>query len=294
MTKSLLYITVGALLSMGAVSCSALKGVGEKSAKARPEVLPTDRENVHKDKADREYSSEELASGTIKGDWAIEQVYGEHPKGERTAPFLRFVPSEKRVYGNNGCNVLNATYAYNPADSTLSFGNVASTMMLCAEEGLREAEIGQALGSACRYTWSTRDTQYLLHLYDAAGVEVMTLMHQNFQFLNGTWGVAAIGQRAIDDPDMKLVIDVDEGRIHGNTGCNLLNGLMEIDMEAANSISFSSMATTRRACEDPERQTAFLVALEDATTARPLDADRVALLNAAGETVLVLFRTTDK
>lgn len=284
----------GALLMMGSASCSLIKGIGENTETEKATAMPTDRVGVHQAHESTKYSSEELQAGHIKGDWAIEEVYGEHPKGERTAPFLRFVPSEKRIYGNNGCNVINAGYTYNPADSTLAFGNIASTMMLCQEEGLREAEIARALDATRKYSWGIRDTQYLLNLYDEAGEKVMTLMHQNFDFLNGVWGVAAIGNQAIDDPAMKLVIDVDEGKIHGNTGCNILNGGMEIDMESVNSISFSSMATTRRACENPERQTAFLVALEDATTARPIDDNHVVLLNAAGEQVLTLFRTTEK
>ena len=46
----------------------------------------------------------------------------------------------------------------------------------------------------------------------------MELMHQNFQFLNGTWLVKEIDGQPVNVPDMKLVIDVDEGRLHGNTG----------------------------------------------------------------------------
>ena len=45
----------------------------------------------------------------------------------------------------------------------------------------------------------------------------MEMMHQNFQFLNGTWLVKEIDGQAVDVPDMKLVIDVDEGKLHGNT-----------------------------------------------------------------------------
>lgn len=273
----------------GLGSCSILQG-GQKGSGERKTTLPTDRESVHKVRAEREYSAEDLASGAVKGDWAIEEVYGEHPKG-LTAPFLKFVPAEKRVYGNNGCNVINADYKYNPADSTLSFGHIAATMRLCDEEGLKESEIARALDATVRYTWDIRDSQYLLHLLDASGTEVMQLMHQNFDFLNGTWAVTSINGVAVDDPEVKLVIDVDEGRIHGNTGCNILNGSFEIDMEQANSISFSSLATTRRACENPERQTALLVALEDAVSARPVDKDNVRFVNTSGETVMTLQRT---
>lgn len=285
------FIYAGAFLCMmaGLGSCSILQG-GQKGSGERKTTLPTDRESVHKVRAEREYSAEDLASGAVKGDWAIEEVYGEHPKG-LTAPFLKFVPAEKRVYGNNGCNVINADYKYNPADSTLSFGHIAATMRLCDEEGLKESEIARALDATVRYTWDIRDSQYLLHLLDASGTEVMQLMHQNFDFLNGTWAVTSINGVAVDDPEVKLVIDVDEGRIHGNTGCNILNGSFEIDMEQANSISFSSLATTRRACDNPERQTALLVALEDAVSARPVDKDNVRFVNTSGETVMTLQRT---
>ncbi len=287
--KKLIY--AGAVLCMmaGLGSCSMLQG-GEKKSAQRKTTLPTDRESVHQVRAEREYSSEDLAKGAVKGDWAIEEVYGEHPKG-LTAPFLKFVPAEKRVYGNNGCNVINAGYVYNPADSTLSFTHIAATMRLCDEEGLKEAEIARALDSTVRYTWDIRDSQYILHLFDASGAEVMQLMHQNFDFLNGAWAVTYISDTPVDDPEMKLVIDVDEGRIHGNTGCNILNGSFEIDMERANSISFSSLATTRRACPNPERQTALLVALEDAVSARPVDKETVRFINASGATVLTLQRT---
>lgn len=273
--------------------CSTFTGSSKSGSEPRQSVLPTDRERVHQPKTDMQYTSEELAAGVVKGDWSIEQVYGETPKG-LVPPFLKFEPSEKRVYGNDGCNVINGSYTYNPADSTLSFSGIMSTMRACDVAGLRDGEIARALDSAVRYSWERRDTQNLLSLYDGAGECVMTLMHQNFQFLNGTWGVAEISGVPVDDPEMRMVIDVDEGRIHGNTGCNLVNGKFEIDMETANSISFSELATTRRACPDPERQTSFLVALEEAATARPIDSDRVALLNTSGETVLVLFRTTDR
>ena len=63
---------------------------------------------------------------------------------ERRLPFLKFVASDKRVYGNNGCNVINAAYSYNPADSTISFGDLASTMMMCHKEGLTDYEINTA------------------------------------------------------------------------------------------------------------------------------------------------------
>ncbi len=238
----------------------------------------------------RTYTSEEIAQGVVKGDWAIEKVNGREVVGEK-APFLKFVPSEKRVYGNNGCNALNGTYSYNPKDSTISFSNIASTMMLCNKEGLTDYEINAALDATRRYTWTEENSDYYLHLLDSTGREIMTLMHQNFEFLNGTWRVAMIDNNTVNNPDVKLVIDVAESKIHGNTGCNILNGVMEVDMEAANSISFSSIITTRMACPpDESYETEFIVALEEASTAKPVSPTEVLLFDSQGIQVLKLIR----
>lgn len=256
-------------------------------------VLPQDREKIHENASAKAYTSEELGRGVVKGDWAIERVMGQTAVGEK-APFLKFVPSEKRVYGNNGCNFINAGYEYNLADSTLSFSNPISTMMACGMEGITDAQIMQALNSVKYYTWKLEGSEYYLYLYDEAMQPMLELMHQNFEFLNGTWRVTAIDNEAVNVPDMKLVIDVDEGKLHGNTGCNILNGTLETDMDAANSISFQAIATTRMACPDQSYETRLVVALEDASTAKPISANKVIFLNPQGENVLQLERTTDK
>lgn len=276
-------------------SCSVInknKGGGSSANVNKEAVLPTDREKIVKP-VSGVYTSEELAKGVVKGDWAVERVNGKTAVGE-TAPFLKFVPEQKRVYGNNGCNVINAAYTYNPADSTLTFSNMASTMMACGMEGITDLEFNAALGAARYYTWRLSGDDYYLTLYDADHNPVMEMMHQNFQFLNGTWLVRQIDGQSVDVPDMKLVIDVDEGKLHGNTGCNIINGTLETDMEAANSISFQQIAMTRMACATPNFETQLVVALEQAAKAKPLKEDRVELVDNQGKIVLLLERTSDK
>lgn len=253
-------------------------------------VLPQDRESVAIKTDPALYTPEEVKRGVVKGDWAIESVNGKDAVGEK-APFIKFVPSEKRIYGSNGCNVINAAYQCNPADSTMRFGDIASTMMLCHKEGLTDVEINQALAQTRYYTWSVADSNYYLYFFDATNHEVMRLMHQNFQFLNGTWRVTRIGETPIDVAEMKMVIDVDEGKIHGNTGCNIYNGSMEIDMEQANSISFSGIAMTRMACPPGVTyETEFIVALEDVSAAKPVSPTEVILYDDAQKEVMRLQR----
>lgn len=277
-----------ALLPMGACSSTA----GKSNEVKKEAVLPTDREKIVQP-VKAVYTSDDLAKGIVKGDWAIETVNGKKAVGE-TAPYLKFSPEEKRVYGNDGCNIINASYKYNPADSTLSFSNMASTMMACGTPGITDYEVNAALGAVQYYTWRLNGDDYYITLLDADRSPVMELMHQNFQFLNGTWAVKEIDGQSVNVPDMKLVIDVDEGKLHGNTGCNIINGNLETDMEAANSISFQGIAMTRMACPDGNYETQFVMALEEASKAKPLQNNRVALLNSEGKTVLVLERTSDK
>lgn len=270
-------------------SCGILGG---NKTKINPS-LPDDRESIANVKEQKVYTPEELKRGVVKGDWAIESVYGKKAVGE-DSPFIKFVPSEHRMYGNNGCNVINGGYVYSAADSTISFGNIASTMRMCGKEGLTDYEINTALGAAKYYTWRVQDSDYYLTFFDESRKEVMVLMHQNFEFLNGTWRVSRINDQPVNVEGMKLVLDVDEGKLHGSTGCNIINGVLETDMEHPNSISFSAIAMTRMACPDSGWETSLVVALEEVSAARPISGNEVVLYDDQQKPVLTLVRAADK
>ncbi|MCH5227904.1 MAG: META domain-containing protein [Muribaculaceae bacterium] len=286
-----------AALGCAMISCNTFKKSDSKpkenSVEVKKEsVLPTDREDIVQP-VSAVYTSEELSKGIVKGDWAIETVNGKKVVGEK-APFLKFVPSEHKVYGNNGCNVINADYHYNPEDSTLQFSYMSSTMRLCHKEGLTDIEINIAMDATRYYSCALNGDDYYLTLYNADKEPVMELMHQNFQFLNGTWSVKEISGEPVNVPKMKLVVDVDEGKLHGNTGCNVINGSLEINMESANSISFQAISKTLMLCPDANYETQLLVALEEAMKAKPLKGGKVELLDSQDKPVLVLERTSDK
>lgn len=296
--RNLVLMTVIAL-AMGMSSCSLFKkgdkvGVEKDSSVEvkKESVLPTDRTDIVQP-VSSVYTSQEISKGVVKGDWAIETVNGKPVVGEK-APFLKFVPSEGRMYGNNGCNVINAEYKYDAEERTIRFSYLSSTMILCHTPGLTDTEINIALDATRYYSWELNDDNYYLTFYNESREPVMTLMHQNFQFLNGTWSVKEISGEAVNIPKMKLVIDVEEGKLHGNTGCNVINGSLETNMESANSISFQGIAKTLALCPDVDYETQLLVALEEAMRAKPLKGGKVELLDSQDKTVLVLERTSDK
>ncbi len=290
MKKNIMMAGAAVLLLLPMVSCSSMGGLFGKKVE-KEAVLPLDREAVAEAKKLPLYTSQDIARGILAGDWAIVDVNGKAAVGE-TAPYLRFSPEEKRVYGNNGCNIINANYNFNPADSTVRFTGLISTMMACAKEGITDYEINHALDAARRYTWEPGEYEYSVTFYNEQESPVMTLLHQNFDFLNGTWSVVYIGEKEINDPKMKLVFDVDEQHLHGNTGCNILNGKFETDMEAPNSISISAVRTTKVACKNPDDEMQLIVSLEDTSSARMISADTVYFFNPGGERVLVLKKDT--
>lgn len=277
-----------ALLALPLTGCDLL----QKNVKAEA-GLPSDRETVAPASGkDETYRSQALERGEIGGWWAIAEVGGKKAKGEEP-PFLKFDADTHRVYGNNGCNTLNGSYTANAADSTLSFSQMATTMRTCAGEDLSETDINLALDRTARYTWSRENLLYKVTLLSSKGQPLMTLVHQDYEFLNGTWTLASLGGKAADNPDIKLVIDVEEQKIHGNTGCNILNGTLIPDMLEAGAVTFTNMATTRMTCPDIELETELLVALEEVTTARPVNAQTVDLLDAHGQKVMTLRRVAD-
>lgn len=276
--------TLGVALVMGGCSLFNTSGSMEKEA-----VLPTDRETLHQIQSQKVYTSAELAKGIIKGDWTIEEVDGENAVGEKI-PYLRFEPSEKRIYGNNGCNVINASYTCNPADSTMRFDNLASTMMTCGQEGITDLQINRALADSRKYSWELDGHDYRITLYDGAGKPLLKMVHCNFEYLNGMWHIVGIEGEPVDVQGMNILIDVDEGKLHGNTGCNIMNGKIETDLDTPNSISFSAINTTRMACPDMELETRLVVALEEASSARALGPDTVELLGSNKQPVVKMVR----
>jgi heat shock protein HslJ len=81
--------------------------------------------------------------------------------------------------------------------------------------------------------------------------------------LHDIWALESIeGEKIIIDETVRnlpmLEIYVEDKRVHGNTGCNVLNGSVDINEDR---ISFSKMITTEMACPGNLEQK-FLSAIE--------------------------------
>ena len=202
-------------------------------------------------------------------------------------PFLEFVPTEARFYGNNGCNIINGSYHVGPKQ-TLKLSEVAASMRLCPEDTL-EYPVARALDAVRSYSVTKAgDGSTILSLHDDKNLTVMTLRKSDIDFLNGPWQVAAIKGEKVENPDCRLIFDVSEGTVSGDTGCNILNGQLVREPAVSGSLGFSHLRTTRRMCPDISTEQALLIALEEVTMARHSSDKSVDLLNSSGEVIIHL------
>ncbi len=232
-------------------------------------------------------------SALVPGEWTIYKVDGKTLTGDER-PYITFDAENSRFYGSNGCNTINGDYRL--GGTTLSFSNVISTMRACADAPFEYA-INRALDKVSGYAVGKKGHESYMNLTGADGQTLMVLRKHNMDFLNGTWRVTLLSGKPVeleDDESMMLVIDIPELKLHGNTGCNILNGNLLIDPDKANAIQFHNVVTTRMACRDKQQETAFLLALESVDAATAIGDDSVALLDGEDKTVITMRRIPKK
>ena len=85
-----------------------------------------------------------------------------------------------------------------------------------------------------------------------------------------------------------IAFDVKKKTIHGNAGCNLINGGFETSTSNAKSISFPGVASTMMACPDMETEGKVLKAINEVKSFDVLSGGGIGLYDANGALVIVL------
>lgn len=207
--------------------------------------------------------------------------FGENPAN----PFL------VKCYAYDGCNYINGEYAVTPGGSIKPTQDNVSTMRMCPDAKY-EMDFNIALKTMTSYKIEKVGLDYILYLKNSSGATLLTLQKFENDFLNGAWSVKSIQGTSVDpDLNLILVIDLNEHSIHGDVGCNTLNGRITVNPDIQNSISFTDMATTRMTCPAIATEQALLNALNTVVSLRPAGSDDTAiLLNAEGSEAVSLQR----
>lgn len=70
----------------------------------------------------------------LQGEWIVTEVNNQVLSDTDSQPFIGFDINEKRLYGNSGCNDLNAVIVEStPGNGAISFESMASTQRMCRD-----------------------------------------------------------------------------------------------------------------------------------------------------------------
>lgn len=240
--------------------------------------------------------TDEAIHELLYGSWTATNVDGKAVVGT-DRPYIEFgsEASNKflvRAYAYDGCNYLNGMYAVTPGGAMHRSNDFISTMRMC-DGANYEIGVVNALNNVAKYTITKTAGGYTLTMLNAAGNELMQLARFNTDFLSGAWDVEAINGASVDNNlGLQLVIDMTDHTIHGNAGCNTLNGAVSTTPDSPDAVSFSKLVTTRMTCPAIATEQALLQALQSVVKLRPgQSANSVVLLDSEGHEALILTRT---
>lgn len=224
----------------------------------------------------------------LGGEWVFSNVRGRKVTGDER-PHIIIDGTTCRFYGSNGCNVINGDVVVKSV-SKIVFDNIISTTMSCDDADF-EHEINGLLSTVSDFSVKRYGQESYLDLMNSRRQVIAVLRRHDMAYVNGLWSVVKIDGKDVDeDFRPEMVIDIPELRIHGNTGCNLVNGTIYVDSDKDNSIQFQGLGVTRMACPAGSVQTEFLVALESVETVRPLSGNSIVMSDKHGRVILELHR----
>lgn len=232
---------------------------------------------------------------SIGGEWNIIEVNGTAvvPAPGQEFPFICFDTKSGKVYGNSGCNRLMGSFDVNAKPGTINLGALGSTRMACPDM-TTEQNILTALGAVKEYkkmgkenivlSGSRNHPLIVLQKKDAAG---------KLAELNGKWMISEVGGEAIPsgmENQPFLELNIAEKRMHGNAGCNIINGAIEVDSSNPTSISFPQAISTMMACPDMEVESRVLKALGSIQSFGKLAGGGIGFYDADNNLVMLLVK----
>lgn len=293
-------IFISLLMTSGVLTgCSSMSGFRQLSPqKTETQKVKKESKTRHKPSESPEQVENEqhrLSEKVLSGKWTIHSVGDINVTGnDEQWPYIEFDANTDRFYASNGCNILNGRFKV-ASGQQINMTDIVASRRSCPEN--EYPDINTQLTQVRAYSLSEHNGEYYLSLHNDRHITVMLLRKHNMDYLNGPWRVTEINDRKCQSNDVKIVIDIPEGLIHGNTGCNILNGRLYEDPVKTHSIQFHNIVTTRTACSDVSAQAtemALLIALEEVEYAKAGSHGTVKLLDKRNRQVLRLSPITNE
>lgn len=239
-------------------------------------------------------AKEAITLSTINGEWSIIEINGSEvvlAEGQ-DFPFIAFETATNKVHGNSGCNRFFGTFEAGAKVGKIELGTLASTRMMCMNMTL-ENNVMNTLKNVKGY----KIVKDKLALTNSRNRPIMVLVPKisanKIADLEGDWKITEIKGNAVPtDLEKKpfLSFDTKSKRIHGNAGCNMINGAFVTSEENPKAISFPAIAATMMACPDMTIERGVLNALNEVKSFDVSKNESVVLYNESGETILKLTK----
>lgn len=238
-------------------------------------------------------SKNALQTNALEGEWNVVAVNGKEVAADKDA-FIGLNLKENRIYGHAGCNRIMGNIQTDKGKAgRLSFDHVASTRMLCKDMDIEQAVL-EALGKVAGY----KGTEKELTLTDGNGNALLTLGKRpaaTLASLGGKWNIAKVYDEAVEEIEKTknapfLEFDVDEMKLHGNAGCNTVNGGIVQDEGKPTSLKFDKTLTTMMAGPGMTVESKVLKAMNKVRSFIVKDGHTAALLDENGAEALTLVK----
>ena len=277
------YIVIGLLAAM-LLTPATLDARKKKDKKLEKRGVNIENVTADVDQPMREVTVTDPAK-QLYGEWDIvmmrkKKVY----TLERAYLYLDFAGGNK-VYGNNGCNTINGSFQL--SGNNIKFNDFISTTNSC-NNITSEKTIMNTLSDVRQFKLEAQYNAQNLSLMNSKGTVLFVLKRHNLDAMNGPWLVKEIDSENVSELNMRVVIDAMMQTIHGDTGCNIINGIITLDPEKDMAIQFEDLRSTDHDCETIDRETALLLALENTVSCKRINQYEMALLDNKGTIVIVL------
>lgn len=238
-------------------------------------------------------AKEVITLGALNGEWSIVEINGSAvvPGTGQNFPYIGFDSSTGKIYGNSGCNRMMGSFDRSSKPGELDLGSIAGTRMMCSDMTL-EQNVLNALKNVKGYKKVGTDKMALTNsgnrpvvvLEPKKAVDLITS-------LEGEWKIAEIKGEALPaelEKEPFVAFDLKAKRIHGNAGCNMINGGIITDENNPRSLSFPAIASTMMACPNMDIEKKVLNALNSTKSFDILADKSVVLYSEDGTQLLVL------
>lgn len=232
---------------------------------------------------------------SLGGEWNIIEINGTAvvPAPGQQFPYIGFDTETGKVFGNSGCNRMMGSFDVNAKPGTIDLSALGSTRMACPDMSV-ENNVLSALAKVKKYKSLGAGN---IALCSSSNRPLIVLQKKasatDLSVLNGKWMISEAEGAAVPSGMEKqpfIEFNVAEKSLHGNAGCNIINGSFQVNAENPSSISFPQVISTMMACPDMEVESRILKALNSVRSFGQLAGGGIGFYDADNTLVMVLTK----